>query len=101
MSAAFRTGLGATFPFLSDKDKTAIEQLDIVNISKGHDNVPGRGAIAIPYSFSLMPDFAVHNIYNGYWFFGRPTVDQDNNKVKLSAISKGQPLIVTFYRGHW
>ena len=27
--------------------------------------------------------------------------DQDNNKVKLSAISNGQPLIVTFYRGHW
>ncbi len=27
--------------------------------------------------------------------------DQDNNKVKLSAISIGQPLIVTFYRGHW
>jgi len=75
VSAAFRTGLGATFPFLSDKDKTAIEQLDIVNISKGHDNVPGRGAIAIPYSFSLMPDFTVHNIYNGYWFFGRPAVE--------------------------
>ena len=27
--------------------------------------------------------------------------DQDNNKVKLSAMSNGQPLIVSFYRGHW
>ena len=27
--------------------------------------------------------------------------DQDNNKVKLSAISNGQPLFVSFYRGHW
>ncbi len=27
--------------------------------------------------------------------------DQDNNKVKLSAISNGQPLIVSFYRGYW
>ncbi len=27
--------------------------------------------------------------------------DQDNNKVKLSAISNGQPLIVSFFRGYW
>ncbi len=27
--------------------------------------------------------------------------DQDNNKVKLSAIANGQPLFVTFYRGYW
>ncbi|NIO09659.1 MAG: redoxin domain-containing protein [Deltaproteobacteria bacterium] len=27
--------------------------------------------------------------------------DQDNNRVKLSAISNGQPVMVSFYRGYW
>lgn len=86
LNAAFRVGLGATFPFLSDQDKTAIRQLDIVNISKGHDNVQGHGEIAIPYTFSLMPDLTVHNIYCGWWGIGRPSVE--DLRQDLRAIMK-------------
>ena len=51
VTAAFRTGLGATFTFLSDDDRAAIKELDIVEITK-----PGfkHGHVAVPYTFSLL-----------------------------------------------
>lgn len=71
VNAAFKAGLGANFPFLSDQERTAIKQLDIVDTSdKRH------GVIAIPYVFSLMPDLTGHNIYCGWWYVGRPTLDE-------------------------
>ncbi|MGH7830351.1 MAG: AhpC/TSA family protein, partial [Candidatus Binatia bacterium] len=53
-----------------DKDRRAIQQLDMVETSKS------RGTTAIPYTFSLLPDLTVHNIYCGYWYVGRPTVEE-------------------------
>lgn len=70
VNAAFRAGLGASFPFLSDKDRVAVRQLDMVETSKS------RGETAIPYGFSLLPDLTVHNLYCGYWYVGRPTVEE-------------------------
>jgi len=29
--------------------------------------------VALPYTFSLLPDLTIHNLYNGWWFVGRPT----------------------------
>lgn len=71
VNAAFRAGLGARFPFLSDRDQKAITRLDIVDTS---DKV--HGTIAIPYTFALMPDLRVHNLYCGWWYVGRPTVEE-------------------------
>jgi peroxiredoxin len=70
LNAAFKAGLGADFPFLSDHDRAVVRQLDMTETSKS------RGVTAIPYSFSLMPDLTVHNIYCGYWYVGRPTVEE-------------------------
>ena len=70
VNAAFKAGLRATFPFLSDQERTVIRQLDMVEKSKS------RGETAIPYTFSLLPDLTVHNIYCGYWFVGRATVEE-------------------------
>lgn len=70
VNAAFRAGLGAEFAFLSDQDRTVVRQLDMVETSKS------RGETAIPYAFCLMPDLTVHNIYCGYWYVGRPTVEE-------------------------
>jgi peroxiredoxin len=67
---ALRAGLGASFPFLSDSDRSVIHQLDMVEVSKS------RGETAIPYAFTLMPDLTVHSIYCGYWYVGRPTVEE-------------------------
>ena len=70
VNAAFRTGLRASFPFLTDSERKVIHQLDMVETSKT------RGETAIPYGFCLMPDLTVHNIYCGYWYVGRPTVEE-------------------------
>ena len=70
VNAALKAGLGANFPFLSDHDRSVVRQLDMVEKSKS------RGDTAIPYAFSLMPDLTVHNIYCGYWYVGRPTVEE-------------------------
>jgi len=73
VTAAFRAGLGATFTFLSDHDRRAITELDIVEITK-----PGftHGHVAVPYTFSLLPDLTIHRVYNGWWYVGRPTVEE-------------------------
>jgi peroxiredoxin len=71
VNAAFRAGMGANFPFLSDANWVAIKQLDIVDTS---DKV--HGTIAIPYTFCLLPDLTVHNIYCGWWYVGRPTIEE-------------------------
>jgi peroxiredoxin len=73
VAAAFRAGLGATFTFLSDQDRRAIRALDIVE-----QTAPGfeHGLVALPYSFSLHPDLTIHRIYNGWWFVGRPTLEE-------------------------
>jgi peroxiredoxin len=73
VSAAFRAGLGATYTFLSDHERQAIRQLDIVEVTE-----PGfkYGLVAIPYTFSLAPDLTIHAIYDGWWFVGRPTLEE-------------------------
>lgn len=71
--AAFRAGLGATFTFLSDAERKAIAQLDIVEVTRlGFEH----GLIALPYTFSLFPDLTIHRIYNGWWYVGRPTLEE-------------------------
>jgi len=73
VTAAFRMGLGATFTFLSDHERRAINELDIVE-----QTAPGfeHGLVALPYTFSLYPDLTIHRIYNGWWFVGRPTLEE-------------------------
>jgi peroxiredoxin len=67
---AFRTGLGARFPFLSDQERKVVKLLDMTETSKN------RGVTAMPYTFSLLPDLSIHNLYCGYWYLGRPTLDE-------------------------
>lgn len=67
---AFRTGLGAGFPFLSDQERKAVRRLEMTETSKS------RGVTAMPYTFSLLPDLTIHNLYCGYWYVGRPMLDE-------------------------
>lgn len=73
ISAAFRTGLGATFTFLSDHERRAITQLDMVEVTPPDFKY---GLLALPYTFSLGPDLTIHKIYNGWWYVGRPTPEE-------------------------
>jgi peroxiredoxin len=67
---AFRTGLGANFTFFSDRERKLVKQLDMTETSKS------RGVTAMPYTFSLLPDLTIHNLYCGYWYLGRPTLGE-------------------------
>ena len=73
VSAAFRAGLGATFTFLSDHERRAISRLDIVEATPPTFR---HGLLALPYTFSLLPDLTIHRIYNGWWYVGRPTLGE-------------------------
>jgi cold shock CspA family protein len=71
VQAAFRAGLGARWPFLSDERRAVIRQLGIL------DETEGEYALrAQPFTFVLRPDLRIHAIYNGWFFVGRPTLDE-------------------------
>ena len=73
VSAAFRSGLAATYTFLSDQERGAIRQLDIVEVTQPDFKY---GLVALPFTFSLAPDLTIHSIYDGWWFVGRPTIEE-------------------------
>lgn len=66
----FRAAVGAHWPFLSDPGRKVQKDLDIAEYTDTtHDPM-------VPHTIVLLPDLVVHKIYNGYWFFGRPTVEE-------------------------
>jgi peroxiredoxin len=68
-SQEFRASVGAEWPFLSDPDRTVQRDLDIQEYTDPeHDPM-------IPHTLVLKPGLVIHSIYNGYWFWGRPSVD--------------------------
>jgi peroxiredoxin len=70
VQAAFRAGLGARFVFLSDAERRYLDALDLRETTDTvHD--PYR-----PAAFTLYPDLRVHRAYNGYWYWGRPTLEE-------------------------
>jgi peroxiredoxin len=67
-SQEFRASVGAMWPFLSDPGRTVQQDLDIQEYTDP-DNNP-----MIPHTLVLKPGLVVHSIYNGYWFWGRPSI---------------------------
>jgi peroxiredoxin len=65
----FRSSVGAQWPFLSDPERTVQRDLDIQEYTDP-DNDP-----MIPHTLVLKPGLVVYSIYNGYWFWGRPSVE--------------------------
>ena len=64
----FRASVGAQWPFLSDPGRIVQRDLDIQEYTDP-DNDP-----MIPHTLVLGPGLVIHKIYNGYWFWGRPSV---------------------------
>src|SRR5216684_6930864 len=71
VQAAFRAGLGAQWTFLSDEQRMAIKQINILDETEGE-----YAYRAQPYTFVLRPDLHIHAIYNGWYFVGRPTNEE-------------------------
>ncbi len=68
VQAAFKAGLGAYFPFLSDVE---LQLTDELGIRETTDKV--HGPLPVPFTVALLPDLTIHQIFNGWYFVGRPT----------------------------
>jgi peroxiredoxin len=66
----YRSGVDAHWPFLSDAGRTVQKDLDIAEYTDPVNNP------MIPHTIVLEPGLIVYKIYNGYWFFGRPTIEE-------------------------
>lgn len=77
--SAFRAGLGARWTFLSDQDRRYLDELGLRETT---DTVYRP---YVPTAFTLFPDLTIHSVYNGYWFWGRPT--HEDLRRDLRAIS--------------
>ena len=65
----FRAAVGANWTFLSDAGRKIQKELDIQEYTDpAHDPM-------IPYTLVLKPGLVIHSVYNGYWFWGRPSTE--------------------------
>jgi peroxiredoxin/cold shock CspA family protein len=71
VAAAFRAGLGARWPFLSDEGREIIERVGILDETEGE-----YAGVSRPFTFVLRPDLTIHSIYDGWFFVGRPTLEE-------------------------
>jgi hypothetical protein len=66
-SQEFRASTGAQWPFFSDPERIVQKDLDIQEYTDPEHNP------MIPHTLVLKPGLVIHSIYNGYWFWGRPS----------------------------
>jgi peroxiredoxin len=76
----YRSGVAAHWPFLSDPGRTVQKDLDIAEYTDSLHNP------MIPHVIVLEPGLVIHKIYNGYWFWGRPTLEDLRHD--LRAVTK-------------
>ncbi len=62
-----RLGAGAHWPFLYDQERIILNDLDVGEYTDS-TNKP-----MIPHTFVLEPGLKIYKIYNGYWYWGRPS----------------------------
>jgi peroxiredoxin len=67
---SFRMSVGARWPFLSDPRRLIQKNLDIAEYTDPvHDPM-------IPHTLVLRPGLTIHAVYNGHWFWGRPSLGE-------------------------
>jgi peroxiredoxin len=66
----YRMGVGAHWPFLCDPRRIVQKDLDIAEYTDAVHNP------MIPHVIVLEPGLIIHKIYCGYWYFGRPTMEE-------------------------
>ena len=64
-----RASVGAHWTFLSDPGRIVQKDLGIQEYTDPeHDPM-------IPHTLVLKPGLVIHSVYNGYWFWGRPSAE--------------------------
>lgn len=66
----YRSGVAAEWPFLSDPERIVQQDLDIAEYTDPEHNQ------MVPHTIVCKPGLVIYKIYNGYWFFGRPTIEE-------------------------
>jgi hypothetical protein len=66
----YRSGVGAHWPFLSDVRRIVQKDLDIAEYTDPTHNP------MIPHVIVPEPGPIIYKIYDGYWLFGRPTLEE-------------------------
>ena len=75
----FRASVGAQWTFLSDPGRIIQQDLDIQEYTDPeHDPM-------IPHTLVLKPGLVIHSIYNGYWFWGRPSIDDLRHDLRAAT----------------
>lgn len=82
LSNDLRLGVGAHWPFLRDEERTIMKDLEIQEYPDTINNP------MIPHTFVLEPGLKIYKIYNGYWYWGRPSVaelHQDLREISMKC----------------
>ncbi len=80
----YRSGVGAHWPFLSDPEGKVRDDLDIAEYTDPIHNP------IIPHTIVLEPGLVVFKVYNGYWYFARPTIEELRHDLR-SVLRKCRP----------
>jgi len=83
-TSEYRTGVGAHWPFLSDPRRIVQKDLDIAEYTDPVHNP------MIPHVVVLEPDLVIYRVYIGYWFFGRATVEDLRQDLRV-VLTKCRP----------
>jgi len=93
----FRASVGAQWTFLSDPERTVQRDLAIQEYTDPEHNP------MIPHTLVLRPGRVIHSVYNGYWFWGRPSVVDlwHDLRVVFSAVRPDWDLSTPGLRDRW
>ena len=70
VNGAFRAGVGADFPFLSDEARRVADELDLLEVTDElHQPF-------LPYTFLLDSNRVIRNVWCGFWYWGNPTIEE-------------------------
>ena len=75
----FRASVGAQWTFLSDAGRKVQKDLDIQEYTDPHHDP------MIPHTLVLKPGLVIHSIYEGYWFWGRPSAEELRRDLRAVA----------------
>jgi len=70
VNGAFRAGLGADFPFLSDEERNVAGELDLLELT---DELHRP---FLPFTFVLDSRLVIRRIWCGFWYWGNPTPEE-------------------------
>jgi len=84
VNGAFRAGLGASFPFLSDERREVAEELDLLELTDA------KHRPYLPFTFVLDSLLRIHGVWCGFWTIGNPTPEELRQTLRR-IISREQP----------